>query len=97
MRELIIYIFLTSVGLENPQYSLRDPLRWPRDTLYRQILALPTPTSDGRSVGIVCSRTKDMEIVSLTKVLVGDEWSASHPDRYNSGAESPVPSGQEAG
>jgi hypothetical protein len=35
-----------------------DPLRWPRDTLYPQKLALTLPTSGGRSVGIVCLRTK---------------------------------------
>jgi hypothetical protein len=38
-------------GLENRygRYGPRDPLRWPRDT---------SPTSGGRSVGIVCLRTK---------------------------------------
>jgi hypothetical protein len=36
----------------------RDPLRWPRDTLYPQKLALSPPTSVGRSVGIVRVRTK---------------------------------------
>jgi hypothetical protein len=35
-----------------------DPLRWPRNTLYPQKLALTSPTSGGRSVGIVRSRTK---------------------------------------
>jgi hypothetical protein len=35
-----------------------DPLRWPRDTLYPQKLALTSPTSGGRSVGIVRLRTK---------------------------------------
>jgi hypothetical protein len=45
-----------SSGLEN-----RDPLRWPRDTLYPQKLALTSPTSGGRSVGIVRFRTKTTE------------------------------------
>jgi hypothetical protein len=27
----------------------RDPLRWPRDTLYPQKLALTSPTSGGRA------------------------------------------------
>jgi hypothetical protein len=36
----------------------RDPLRSPRDTLYPQKLALTSPTSGGRSVGIVGVRTK---------------------------------------
>jgi hypothetical protein len=35
-----------------------DPLRWPRDTLYPQKLAITSPTSGGRSVGIVRLRTK---------------------------------------
>jgi hypothetical protein len=34
-----------------------DPLRRPRDTLYPQKLALTSPTSGGRSVGIVRLRT----------------------------------------
>jgi hypothetical protein len=32
-------------------------LRWPRDTLYPLKLALTSPTSGGRSVGIVRWRT----------------------------------------
>jgi hypothetical protein len=39
-----------------------NPFRWPRDTLYPQKLALTSPTSGGRSVGIVCSFSK------LTKI-----------------------------
>ena len=38
-----------------------DPLRWPRDTLYAQKLALTSPTGGGRSVGIVPLRTKATE------------------------------------
>jgi hypothetical protein len=38
-----------------------NPLRWPRDTLYPQKLALTSPTSGGRSVGIVRLRTKATE------------------------------------
>jgi hypothetical protein len=34
---------------------------WPRDTLYPQKLAHTSPTSGGRSVGIVRSRTKATE------------------------------------
>jgi hypothetical protein len=42
-----------------PRFNGRgDTLRWPRDTLYPQKLALTSPTSGGRSVGIVCLRTK---------------------------------------
>jgi hypothetical protein len=35
-----------------------DPLRWPRNTLYSQ---LTSPTSGGRSLGIVHLRTKATE------------------------------------
>jgi hypothetical protein len=35
-----------------------DSLRWPRDTLYLQKLALTSPTVGGRSVGVVRLRTK---------------------------------------
>jgi hypothetical protein len=38
-----------------------EPLRWLRDTLYPQKLALTSPTSGGRLVGIVCLRTKATE------------------------------------
>jgi hypothetical protein len=38
-----------------------DPLLWPRDTLYPQKLALTSPICSGRSVGIVCLRTKATE------------------------------------
>jgi hypothetical protein len=48
-------------GLENREYGGGDPLRWPRDTLYPQKLALTTPTSGGRSVDIVRLRTKATE------------------------------------
>jgi hypothetical protein len=45
-------------GLENREYGRGDPLRWPSDTLYPQKLAPTSPTSCGRSVGIVRLRTK---------------------------------------
>jgi hypothetical protein len=45
-------------GLENWINGRRDPLCWPRDTLYPQKLAITSPTSGGRSVGIVLLRTK---------------------------------------
>jgi hypothetical protein len=44
-------------GLENRQYGRRDAPGCPRDTLYPQKLAPTLPTSCGRSVGIVRSRT----------------------------------------
>jgi hypothetical protein len=42
-----------------------DPLRWPRDTLYPQKLALTSPTSGGHSVGIVCLRTKGHGVLAF--------------------------------
>jgi hypothetical protein len=51
-------------GLESLEYSCGDPLRRPRDTLYPQKLAITSPTSGGRSVGIVRSRAKATELVS---------------------------------
>jgi hypothetical protein len=44
-------------GKENRINDRRDPLRWPCDTLYPLKLALTSPTSCGRSVGIVRMRT----------------------------------------
>jgi hypothetical protein len=48
-------------GLRNREYDRRNPPRWPRDTLYSQMLVLASPTNCGRSVGIVRSRTKATE------------------------------------
>jgi hypothetical protein len=42
-------------------YCRRDPSRWPRGSLYPQKMALTLPTSGGRSVGIVLSRTQATE------------------------------------
>jgi hypothetical protein len=53
-------------GLENRRYDRGVPLSWPRDTLYPQKLALTSPTSCGRSVSIVLSRTKPTEFSFLT-------------------------------
>jgi hypothetical protein len=47
--------------LENWGYGRGDPSRWPRGTLYPQKLAITSPTSGGRSVGIVRSRTQTIE------------------------------------
>jgi hypothetical protein len=48
-------------ALESREYGRRDPSRWPRGTLYPQKLALTSPTSGGRAVGIVRSRTQATE------------------------------------
>jgi hypothetical protein len=47
--------------IENREYVRRDPSRWRRGTLYSQKLAITSPTSGGRSVGIVRSRTQTMK------------------------------------
>jgi hypothetical protein len=47
--------------LKSREYDRKDPSRWPRCTLYPQKLALTSPTSGGRSVGIVFSRTQATE------------------------------------
>jgi hypothetical protein len=47
----------------NRDYGRWDPLRWPRDILYPQKLALTSPTRGGRSVGIVGSRSKATELL----------------------------------
>jgi hypothetical protein len=52
----------SNYGLENREYGREDPLCWPRDILYLQKFALASPTSGGRSVGIVHSRTKATEL-----------------------------------
>jgi hypothetical protein len=50
-------------GLEIREYSHRDPSRSSRGTLYSQTLALTSPASGDRSVGIVRSRTQATEFV----------------------------------
>jgi hypothetical protein len=48
-------------GLESREYGRRDTSCRPRGTLYPQKLALTSPISGGRSVGIVRSRTQATE------------------------------------
>jgi hypothetical protein len=50
-------------GLESREHGRGDPPRWPRGTIYPQKLALTSPTSGGRSVGIVRSQAKTTEFV----------------------------------
>jgi hypothetical protein len=49
-------------GLENRDNGRRGHSRWLRDTLYPQLLALTSPTSGGRSIAIVRTRTKATEL-----------------------------------
>jgi hypothetical protein len=70
--------------LKYQEYGLRDPLCWPRDTHYPRKLALTSPTSGGRSVGIVCSQIKTTEFFGLSAPpqpfhLFGDHvWHNKH-------------------
>jgi hypothetical protein len=59
-------------GLEIREYGHGDPSRWPRDTVYSQKLALTSPTSCGRSVSIVRSRTKATEL--LLVIIYLNAW-----------------------
>jgi hypothetical protein len=52
-------------GLENREYGRMDPSCSPRGTLYPQKLALTSPTSGSRSVGIVRSLTQATEFYAL--------------------------------
>jgi hypothetical protein len=45
-------------SLEIRKYGSGNLLRWPRNTLHPQKFELTSPTSGGRSIGIVHSRTK---------------------------------------
>jgi hypothetical protein len=56
----------TVSGLENREYGRRDPKRCLRGTLNPQNSAQASPTSGGRSVGTVRSRTQAMEFVLCT-------------------------------
>jgi hypothetical protein len=50
-------------GLESREYRRRYQSRCPRDILYPQKLALNSPTSGGRSVGIIRSRTQAAQFI----------------------------------
>jgi hypothetical protein len=57
-------------GLESREYVRGDQLRWSRNALYPQKLALTSPTSGVRSVGLVISRTKAIELILLLLLLL---------------------------
>jgi hypothetical protein len=59
--EELLGINSSGSGLENREYGRKDPSRRPRGTLYPQKLAATSPTSGGRSVGIVRSLTQATE------------------------------------
>jgi hypothetical protein len=61
-------------GLQSRDYGRRDPPRWRRGTIYPQKLSLTSPTSCGRSVGIVLSRTKSTELLLLCQARQYINW-----------------------
>jgi hypothetical protein len=78
----------TCAGQENRNNGRGDPLRWPRDTLYPQNLALTSPTSGGHSVGIVRLRTKRhggvQHVFKVFCSFYGSRRSGLHPKPDNS-------------
>jgi hypothetical protein len=75
----ISLVSTTEELLENREYGRRDTSRWPCGTLYPQKLAITSPTSGGRSVGVVRSRTQTMEFVCfvcLSLLLLRAEYLA---------------------
>jgi hypothetical protein len=60
-NEYYLYDLHNRFGLEIREYGRMDLSRWPRGTPHPQKLALTSPTSGGRSVGIVRLRTKATE------------------------------------
>jgi hypothetical protein len=77
--------------LENREYSRRDPSRWLRD-IYPQSLALTSPTSGGRSVGIVRSRAKAVEIFYLVTQNSGQWKESTNPMIPSYTGENPLDS-----
>jgi hypothetical protein len=68
-------------SLENREYGCGDPMRQPHDTLYLHKLALTSPTSGGRSVGIVCLRTKATEFNSSRKIYIYSMFHSGSTDK----------------
>jgi hypothetical protein len=70
--------------LEIREYGRRDPSRWPRDTLYPQKLALASPTSGGRSAGIVRSWTQATEfsLVFMSRKKKLQAYNTLHLNTY---------------
>jgi hypothetical protein len=57
-------------GLENREYCRGAPLRWPRDTLYPQKLALTSPTWGGCSVGRALLRIRPRRLFFVIIILL---------------------------
>jgi hypothetical protein len=64
-KTIFVWAGMYFTGLENREYDRGDPLHWPRNILYAQMLALTLSTRGGRSVGTVFSRTKPVKRLLL--------------------------------
>jgi hypothetical protein len=65
----------SSSSLESREYGRGEPLRWTRDTLYPQKLALTLLTSSGRLVSIVHSQTKATVSFLVIICICASQWS----------------------
>jgi hypothetical protein len=75
LEYITIYYYLYYYYCQENRINDRgDPLCWPRDTLYPQKLALTSPTSGGRSVGIVRLRTKGQGVLLLLLIISSTVW-----------------------
>jgi hypothetical protein len=57
----ILQVLYQDPIIGNQENGSKDSPRWTRDTLYTQKLALTSPASGGRSVGIVMLQNQDTE------------------------------------
>jgi hypothetical protein len=76
----ILVVSCKLYGIEIREYGRKDQSRWPRGTPYPQKLALTSPISGGRSVGIVRSRTQVTELcfkVQVESKIWVDSWDCS--------------------
>jgi hypothetical protein len=87
---IYIYMLMYIALVYKTDYGRRDPLRWPRDTLYPQKLALTSPTSGGRSVGIVRSRTEAIELLLYLTAGTKDEGWIQNCNRHLWNVVTPV-------
>jgi hypothetical protein len=67
----LVRIIEGRLGVYKIEINVReDTLRWTRDTLYPQKLALTSPASGGRSIGIVRLRTKATDFSFIRQVIL---------------------------
>jgi hypothetical protein len=69
--------------LDIRKYGCGIPTCWPRGTLYPQRLPLNSPTSGGRSVGIVRSQTETTELYIYNDVPKKLRWTNQKEEHDN--------------